>query len=256
MKVGFMLPNNQTVFMDYDEVNDFCRIVCENIDNYDDFIKFSKDYSYFDPYFDYVMTKLKYVFINPFMKDNNYLKAVKNKLFIIESDDGNLTYEEVSNYAIDKNNAGYYCDLVISSNSELNIESPTGKLLKSWLIDPNGIAMITKSDEEFGNHEITANTILNNLLIKDNDLWQKVDFNKYSVINLVERFGFLRTVKYDDISMIIGVKRHLSIESLDLVEKYINSGIIYRDWEEKFPDSVKELLTYIISKKEIGERRK
>lgn len=255
MKVGFLLPNNQTILMDYDEVNDFCKTLCESVANYDSFIEFSKEYSYFEPYFDYVMVKLKYVFLNPFMQENKYLKAVKNKMFIIESDNGNLTYEEVNDNAISKNNAGYYCDVAISSDKELNIEIPANNVLKSWLIDPNGIAMITKTDEEFGNHEITANTVLNNLLIKDAKLWQKVDFSKYSVINLVECFGFLRTIKYDDVNMIIGVKSHLSIELHDLVEKYINLGVIYRDWEEKFPDKIKELYSYIIPKKEINERK-
>ena len=50
------------------------------------------------------------------------------------------------------------------------------KRLDNWLIDPNGYALIDKSNEQLRNHEITATTILNQLFLLDSTfyyLWKK-----------------------------------------------------------------------------------
>ena len=64
-------------------------------------------------------------------------------------------------------------------------------------------------EKEQGNHETTANTILNQLLITNPEVLKLLDDRQYAVSLLVEHFGFIRTVTYDDYSILIGHEKIL-----------------------------------------------
>lgn len=245
IKVGFVTPDNKRVYLDYDEVEEFCKLICESDDNFEKFKLFSEKYSYFNAYFDYVMIKLGYVFMNPLLRSGTYLKAINDKMFVVEDNDDS-TYNQIKNKAIDNSNQKYYPTIVASSDRVLNIEIPTQMILKNWLIDPNGVAMIAMVGDEGANHEITGDTILNNLLISTSNLWREIDFTKYSVVSLIERFGFARSVYHDDMNIIIGVSRIFSSKVEKLIDEYKNRGFYYSDWEEMYPIDLNKFCIYPI----------
>ncbi|MCI5967796.1 MAG: hypothetical protein MRZ42_05450 [Tenericutes bacterium] len=211
-ETGFITPDNQIILLNYDEVYKFCMDVCELEENYENWQHFKKDYNYFSSCFDFLILKLNYIFINPLYQMGTYLKSVKNKMFIInEKDLDVINYDSISQTAKQKYNGGNYSDIVPCSNHELNIEKLVIDSVKAgnWLIDPNGYALMSKSDIEQGNHETTANTILNQLLITNPEVLKLLDDRQYAVSLLVEHFGFIRTVTYDDYSILIGHEKIL-----------------------------------------------
>lgn len=250
-KVGFILPDNSRVFMNYDEVNNYCKSICESEEYSCEFLNFEKNYTYFDAYFDFIMKRLQYVFINPFLKEDTYLKALDNMFFIVVGD-SDITYEKVNDLAIRIKNGGNYPDLVSCSDKTLNIKAVDDSRIGTWLIDPNGYAMI--SNEIDTNHEITANSVLNLLLISEKDLWKRLDLNEYAITLLIEHFGFLRTVADYGNEMIVGVLEFLSAEMKNIIDVYTNvNNCFFYDWGKKYNCNSKKLEKYNITKnKEMG----
>ena len=223
-KVGFITPDNQKIWLDYREARNFCIDLCYLKENYQAWLEFQKDYTYFESYFDFVILHLNYIFINPLSKENTYLKGLKDKMYLVETTSDNANYSNITDLVVRKRNGGNYSDLVSCSDKQLNIMKIEAnvKKLDNWLIDPNGYAFIDKSNEKLGNHEITATTILNQLFLLDSvpySLWQK---DYYAVSFLIEHFGFLRTTAYQDDGIIIGNEVILS-EELEKVKDYLMS---------------------------------
>lgn len=227
-KTGFIMPDNRIVLLNYEEVNQFCVDICHLKENYDKWLKFQDGYSYFSSYFDFLILKLNYIFINPLHQEGAYLKSERDKMFIISEKELNTTdYDSISQVTIQKYNGGNYSDIVPCSDQELNIEKINIDDVKlgNVLIDPNGYAIISKSDEKYGSHEITANTILNQLLINNPSLHQLFDSKQYTVSFLIEQFGFLRTVNYDDYIIIIGYQEILPEILVKIKEKVLGDGV-------------------------------
>ena len=221
-KVGFITPNNQKIWLDYRETRNFCIDLCFLEENYQAWLEFQKDYTYFESYFDFVILHLNYIFINPLSKENTYLKGIKDKMYLIETTSDKANYSDITELVIRKRNGGNYADLVSCSDKSLNMMKIdiNVKKLDNWLIDPNGYALIDKSNEQLGNHEITATTILNQLFLLDSTfyyLWKK---DYYAVSFLIEHFGFLRTTAYQDYGIIIGNEAILS-EELEKIKNYL-----------------------------------
>lgn len=250
MKVGFIFPDNNKVFMNYDEVNDYCKKICEMQEYYEAFKAFEAEYTYFDAYFDFVMKELGYVFINPFLRENTYLKFFKDKYFYTcgYGKDYICSYEQIVEWVMQMKN--YIPDIVLCSNKKLNIESINGKVLRDWMIDPNGYAMIS---EVIGNsnHDVTSDTILNQLLISKKELWKKLDLSFGSDQLLIEHFGFLRSVYYDQSwGYIVGVKKFMSNSMLNVMDIYTNnSHFTFLDYDEKYNCSFEKLESYPIKQK-------
>lgn len=235
IKVGFITPQNEKIYMNYDEVSDFCKKICESSENIELFTNFSKNYSYFYPHFDFVMFKLDYIFINPLLEKETYLKRAGNALYKIEkyiSDGDENVYEHISSLAKGTKNGGNYPWLVACSDNELRIREVNINDIHKCMIDPNGITLISTSDgEKDGNHEVTANTIANQLLISSKYLWKTYDPNHYAVSYLIEKFGFIRADDIEYGGMMIGLEQFLS----DKVKNYrdrcvLEKNCIFRDW--------------------------
>ena len=65
MRIAILKPNNQLIQGTYPKIREVCINECLKDENISDFIDFQQQYNYFEPYFDYVMFKLKYIIINP-----------------------------------------------------------------------------------------------------------------------------------------------------------------------------------------------
>ena len=220
IKMGFITPQNNYFYMDYDEVNEFCKNICEKVENIDRFNEFSKDYTYFYPYFDFVMFELDYIFINPLLEEGTYLKKVGNALYKIEKyllDGEQRVYEHISSLTIRNKNGGNYPWLVACSDKELNIRECNQLDIHKCMIDPNGFTLISSSDgEKEGNHEVTSNTIVNQLLMASNQLWKTYNPNYYAASYLIDKFGFIRADSLEFGGTMVGIKKLLS----EKVKKY------------------------------------
>lgn len=238
-KVGFMTPQNETYLMTYNEVNDFCKLVCEQEKYLEQFNEFSKNYTYFYPYFDFVMFELDYIFINPLLEEGTCLKKVGNALYKVSEyvlDDEENIYECITSLAKSIKNGGNYADLVACSDKELNIRKCNIADIHKCMIDPDGFTMISTNDgEKDGNHEVTSSTIINQLLITSKYLYQTYDSKKYTASYLIEKFGFIRADSIEYGGNMVGVGRFLS----DIVKSFKDLCIkekncVFYDWEDEF----------------------
>lgn len=232
LQVGFITPNNQKIYMEYSGVENFCRQLCYQTTNYPEFLEFQKQYTYFTPFFDFVMFHLNYIFMNPLLQENTYLKNVSNSLYLVKGEQLEIeNYDNITEHAIRIKNGKTYSYIVACSDQELNIEYYNG-ILSDCLVDPSGYSMMSKKDEINGNHEITGNTILNQLLIYNGSLVKYLDSRQYSPTLLSMYFGFLYINSRDKI--IIGVDRFLSPVVKAMKDNHCakDNGIFY-DWENE-----------------------
>ena len=237
LKVGFITPEDKVYWMTYDEVNDFCKSLCYQEENYNKFQEFSKNYTYFSPYFDFIMFELEYVFINSLLEQNTFLKKVNQSLYQVQVDnEEEISYEMITYLAVRKKNGRNYSHMVACSDSELNIQKADISKFHNCMLDPNCYSMISTRDEKRGNHEITSNTILNQLLIYSPLLWK--DYNKipikYSTIFLTEYCGFLHIDSVEQDKKIIGTERLLTKEVNEFKNLCIEKlGYFFFDWEQE-----------------------
>lgn len=232
--VGFITPLNETYLMNYDEVNDFCESICLSDKYIERFKAFSKNYTYFLPYFDFIMFELDYIFINPLLEENTYLRKCGNALYKINKNviEESVTYELIDDYSKRLKNGKNYPIIVSSSDFELKI-GPIDKFkINDCMIDPNGYALMSTSDgEDYGNHEVTSNTILNQLLINNKDLYKTFPKN-YSAMYLIEKFGFIRASSLNSDGIMIGVERFLTDKLKNIKNKYVeDKNCIFYDLE-------------------------
>lgn len=234
--VGFITPNNERIMMNYDEVEEFCKELCLREEYKDDFSKFSKNYTYFKPYFDFVMIRLGYVFVNPLLEEHTYLKEVKHSFYKIEETDLLSLYDSITYQAITEMAKGYqntrYSHLVACSDLELHIKPVNITDEYNFMLDPNGYSMVTTKDEKPGNHEITSNTIVNQLLISYKNL-MGYHSRIYSVNYLIEKFGFVRitSLKYD--GLMIGIKKFLTEAQREYCDLCEEKGGYFLEYDEK-----------------------
>ena len=59
-KVGFITPDNQKIWLDYRETRNFCIDLCFLEENYQAWLEFQKDYTYFESFF---ITNFQYLFL-------------------------------------------------------------------------------------------------------------------------------------------------------------------------------------------------
>lgn len=226
--------------MNYYDVEEFCRNLCYQEENKKEFQEFSKDYTYFKPYFDYVMIKKHYIFMNPLFQANNYLKTIGNSFYMVNLETSNPTYQEIFDKIVRCKNGGNYSFLVACSDTELHIKSADIHDEVNTMLDPNGYSLTTTRDEKQGNHEITSNTIVNQLLIGNKYLSESYD-NQYAVMYLVEKFGFIRALCLKDGGLLIGIKDFLTPQQKEYCDLIVEKGgcfhnieinSIYREKEE------------------------
>ena len=243
-KVGFITPNNQKILMDYSKVENFCKEICLKEEYQAKFNEFSKKYTYFKPYFDFIMINLEYVFINPLLEEGVYLKGVGTSFYKVEETDlidsyGMVTYETIANMAAQYQNTRY-SHIVACSDLELHIKSANVDDEYSIMLDPNGYSMITQKDEKEGNHEITANTVVNQLLINNQYLVDNYNSTMYTVSYLIEKFGFVRATSLKHGGLMIGIERFLTEPQKKYCDICMKKGGFFHEMEIDEMDKEKE----------------
>lgn len=238
-KVIFLTPNNERFEMNYWEVEEFCKKICLKEENKASFEEFSKKYTYFTPYFDYVMEVKKYIFFNCLFNEEHCL-IFNDDAYYFSSIIGSTYSDTINNF---KFLIEYldYSDLTRISDEELDIKLQKTEYTDDCVIDPNCIGMMSKSSvgSDYGSHVVTGATVLNHLLSKSRiiteDYWKYINqyeeiyYEDFGIDYLVERLGFLRVACRDCYPIIFNNEKVLSLDC------------------KKFCDETKRLYKYVIN---------
>ena len=232
-KVGFITPNNDLIFMNYYEVENFCKEICFQEENIELFEAFKKDYSYFSPYFDFVMIHKKYLFINCLYNKNYFIMFSNGAYYFsyLVSDN----YQDNVNFFEEQQIYENYSDMTSVSDIELNIKAQDVGYDDDCMIDSNVIGMMSMTNvgSNYGSHVVTASTVLNQMLIKSNliainyfnFLNDNVIFDETDPIDyLVHYLGFLRVACRETSPLVMGCKKILSDECLEFFKDAVDNG--------------------------------
>jgi len=255
-KVWFITPNNESIFMNYYEVEDFCKKICLQEENLEAFEKFKRWYTYFLPYFDFVMIHKKYLFINCLFNKNNFIVFKDGAFYFSYLISDN--YQDNINFFEEKQIYENCSNMTTVSNDELGIKKQSLEYEDDCMIDPNMIGMMSMTDvgSWYGSHIVTAATVLNQLLIRSeliatsyfkfleySEVFDECDAISYLIYGL----GFLRVTCRESYPLVMLSESILSQECLEFVKdglkrgyKLLNGDDIYACNKEEAASSIKE----------------
>lgn len=188
-RTGFITPDKKVIYLDYYNINEFAKEICENYIKDNDynlnvFNNFKKDYIQFDPYFDFIICKLNYSMINPLNFKNYILYKNNNNLFLKNFDCNKQDIKiKINQYPVKR--------YTKSSDKELGIKNFAPDEDIDAIILNNGL-IVTVDRAKGQIHQIVAEQILNQYLIKNRELY--LDFLKY----LKNEFYIKRHIGPDD----------------------------------------------------------
>ncbi len=153
------------------------------------FDSFKKDYIHYSPYIDFLICKLNYKLINPFITEEGYLYGKDEKIIYVQNafDD---KYRKTLEYPK-------------ASDKDLHIERVNIDNIEDSIIDPNGNCYIlNRESSEF--HQQYFETILLHKMAKNKELYEDYikcikEYNDiFYLINVYfrDRLGYLQVVKY------------------------------------------------------------
>ena len=240
---GFLTPENEFIRAEYSNLQEVCKKICGNSKYQQDFLEFSKGYTNFSPYFDFVVFHLKCVFIGPFLEDKSILAYRNGSLINLEMDDfielhGTISYENIMN-AI---NLPYYQSLLPYINPCCDKEfrcrlASSSKLYSSVITNQGMMVMSTTGFDRRGSHGVTSLTLLNIMLIENPKMFQELqlyiqnggNYNNF----LLEICGYLHFVSKKEGGLILVYGENHS----PVIQKFLsdreNEGYLIRDISKK-----------------------
>lgn len=238
LKVGFISPDGEVSMCCYSNLLTYCKKLCEKKENREKFEEFKKDYTYFPPYFDFVMFELKYIFINPLFSKQEVVIQVrdalyKNKLDGFDYQANVLAMQEEMEWV------DMLPFITKCSDSELGIQKEEPLVLRDVLIDCNLMGMMSKSGTIQGSHAITANTVLNQLMMLSPKIEESyfcfleqegMDPDNDALRYLIESFGFMRVTAFS--KYIIGNEKCYTRGQKEFVKERQNIGFQCIDFEK------------------------
>lgn len=261
MLAAILKPDNQLIQGNYTLIREICKKECLKDENISDFIEFSQSYNYFEPYFDYVMFKLNYIFINPFYQKSNALCKEGDSLYKIKIN--SIDYKEIRTKVEEEIKSRMLLPFISKcSDEELGIEKKTESNMTTCILDPNNIGLLNNKGTEHGSHGITANTVVNQLLLISPKINQDFIENlnsqtEYedndSITYLSNRFGCMRITDKSTYPIIIANELSLNEEQIELIRKLQQDGYNYYDLETDV-ESFNSIYRKLISKKYISEK--
>lgn len=178
-KVGFIKPNGTSVYMEYYEVENFCieeikKIISVNVKLMEKFQNFQKKYSYFKPYFDFIVFEMGYIFLNPLLKES--------KFGIIENID------------LSKKTSSPMLQSTPMNDENLHIKELSFGFYPSSIITVDDFVL---DKENYISHKNLLDHILNQILISSKEIYY--DYLKYKNEGnyLVNRLGFMWFANYE-----------------------------------------------------------
>lgn len=240
IQVKFINQNNEIFKMNYSEVLTFCKMICLKEKNHEQFEIFQKNYTFFEPYFDFVTFQLNYVFCvgdytlcyypNP--------NIVGDALYDVATRSND--YKKIKKYVAEmiKLHMENFPPIQITkcSDYDLNLQKIENIPKKSFLVDGNLFGYISKVGDEQGSHTITANTLFNQFLIQNpihiKNIEEYVHRIGYlsegtSLNYLVTNLGFIRMTQYS----LVYNKIVLNEKQKHLIEKAEKECLIVEDMD-------------------------
>lgn len=144
IQTGFIKPNGEIDFLDYYEVENYCKREVERYQQTyserDAFLSFQQEYTYFKPYLDFVIFHMGYVQIHPFFMDG-YLGYGVEDGYYIKPYSGKLCYPDRKNgafYFQRANDVHYDIKMgAVSSNSMVDVQGNVFTLFSKGDTDTN-----------------------------------------------------------------------------------------------------------------------
>lgn len=176
-EVGFIRPDKMCIMMPYYKVEDYCikeidKFLKKNPSEKQNYINFCKKYTYFHPYFDYVIFEMEYIFLNP-LEIHSFFGAKGGK-----------------NSTLDMTNiteGSFIC------GQRMDDETLKGEMVNDYfdssiIMSNSGTAFIK---ERYLTHMGLLNHILNQILIQSKEIY--LDYQKYRTqgMYLINRLGFI-----------------------------------------------------------------
>lgn len=167
-------------------INDFCK---ESNENKKKFFEFAKDYTYFSPYFDFVIGVLNYSLLNPFFINKNILCGnSENHSYLMK-----FYSSIIGDYVIDDYNKEI---MGFSSDDDLKIK-PFNQITNFYNSFITGD--LTELVPNVKGHRELAKQILNLTMIKDKELCQEIlsiDFQNSDLAEVL--MWYLPLLRFDD----------------------------------------------------------
>lgn len=185
MKTGLIDNKGQITMMPYYEIGIYLKGVCEeyrnmSIENNQVFEKFSKNYSLYEPYFDFALLNLNYKVLGPLLKEDCILYVHNNDYKIDKIEDYlcEIKTNETSNNL--KTN---------SDNYEIEYINPEN--VKTSEVDANGRCYIVDRDKN-SLHYLVCEQILNQMILYN----EKICIDYYECMNKDKYEGYFPHINF------------------------------------------------------------
>lgn len=194
LETKLISPSGEIYSMYYYEIGLFAEKMCrqyieKNDNNQLEFETFASNYTYFKPYFDFLIFKLGYKIINPFFKDNTVGYSIGN-YFITKgiNKDDNIQMEKYSSV----------------SDSDLQITNYKDISLKEGFIDQNGIGFKVNRNIDMS-HSKVCELILNQIMIYNKEICEDYlkSIHDPEIKNILTRIEFYMIERLGFIQMCI-----------------------------------------------------
>lgn len=173
------------------------------------------------------MFELNYIFINPLFHTGTYLYHCHDSLYLnkLEGFDYSENVREAVKVAEEEDVIPY---ITRCSQKSMNIKPQTPESVETCMIDPNLIGMMSSTWVTGISHGITANTVLNQLLLTNHNITNQYyhhtlqlerDLEGDSLHYLIQDLGFLRATSLDDGAILIGNSSTFIEEERQFVEE-------------------------------------
>lgn len=194
MNTSLISPSGEVYDMEYYEIGLFAEKMCKQYiekseSNKLEFETFANNYTYFKPYFDFLIFKLGYKIINPFFKNNIVGFSIGN-YFVTKgiNKDDNIKMEKYSSV----------------SDHDLQITDYKDVSLKEGFIDQNGTGFKVNRTIDMG-HSKVCELILNQLMIYNKEICEDYlkSINDPKINNIITRIEFYMIERLGFIQMCI-----------------------------------------------------
>lgn len=205
-KIGFLSPANMMVWVEYNQVNNLCKSICEHDQCRERFESFKEDYNYFNPYFDFVMFELGFIMINGLCR-NSCIIRYKDALYeILNTEDlVEYDYDFLKSSSID--NHSIMPLITRCSDSELRIHEFSDDDIETCMIDQHGTCMMSYAGlyDDRGSHDVTCQTVLNQMLSDNKEILDEYLMYEDNEVNyLINCLGFVKSTSKEDCGLILG----------------------------------------------------